>query len=126
MTARHLISKRTRNEFRETLVGWTLREIDTEFENEDFAPDLTYQPPLSGQRRSLVEQYYKSIDFSDYGQVQRLLRVYETVIRTVEPHHPQHATTLRACLERDGLRFENGRLLLAMRTPPVTSMLRTS
>lgn len=47
MTARDLLSKRTRNEFRETLVGWTLREIDTEFENEDFSPDLTYQPPLS-------------------------------------------------------------------------------
>ena len=84
MPGRDLISKRTRNEFRETLVGWTLREIDTEFENEDFAPDLTYQPPLSGQRRSLVEQYYRNIDFSDYRQVERLLRVYETVIRTVD------------------------------------------
>ncbi len=115
MTGRDLISKRTRNEFREAFVDWTLREIDTEFDNEDFAPDLTYQPPLIGQRRSLVEQYYKSIDFSDYGQVQRLLMVYETVIRTVEPHSPQHSATLRGCLERDGVRF--GRLLLPSRSP---------
>ena len=37
MSAADLISKRTRNAFREELVGWTLAEITTEFDNEGFS-----------------------------------------------------------------------------------------
>ena len=107
-----LISKRTRNEFRETLVGWTLREIDIEFENEGFGPDLNYSPALTGQRRSLVEQYYKKIDFTNPNQVRRLLRVFESVIIALEPHGPDLAARLRSCLERDGFSFEGRRLVI--------------
>ena len=59
-----LISKRTRNEFREFLVGWTLREIEIEFENAHVECARTYVPEVSGQRRSYVEQYYHTLDFS--------------------------------------------------------------
>ena len=110
--ASDLISKRTRNEFRETFVGWTLREIDIEFENEGFEPDPNYLPPLTGQRRSLVEQYYKNIDFTNPNHVRRLLRVFESVIVAIQPHSPDHAAKLRSCLERDGFIFEGGRLVV--------------
>jgi hypothetical protein len=63
MGSRDLISKRTRNSFREAFVGWTLREIEMEFDGEGFLPDLGFQPAISGQRRSYVEQYYRVIDF---------------------------------------------------------------
>ena len=51
------VSKKTRQVFREYLVGWTLREISDEFDAAGVPCDLEYQPPVSGQRRSLVEQY---------------------------------------------------------------------
>ncbi len=55
MPGRELISKRTRNEFREALSGWgTLRSIEIAFDNEGFAPDLSHgircveRRPVSG------------------------------------------------------------------------------
>lgn len=113
MPTRDLISKRTRTEFREVLSGWgTLRTIDIAFENEDFAPDLSFGPDVGGQRRTLVEQYYHAIDFADPRQIFRLLRVYEGIILDIEPHSPEVADKLRQHLERDGYKFEDGRLIL--------------
>jgi hypothetical protein len=77
-----LISRKTRNEFREYLVSWPLREIETEFDSAGIRPRLDYQPPVGGQRRTLVEQYYAAIDFSSRSDVERLLRVYEAVLIT--------------------------------------------
>lgn len=71
MSSADLISKRTRNAFREELVGWTLGEISTEFDNEGFAPDFEHQPGVGGQRRGLVEQLYHRIDFADPRQAAR-------------------------------------------------------
>jgi len=51
-----IVSKPTRNEFREFLVGWTLREIEIEFEGAGIECDRDYEPNVSGQRRSSVEQ----------------------------------------------------------------------
>ena len=113
MATRDLISKRTRTEFREALCGWgTLRIIDVAFENEDFAPDLSFEPDVGGQRRALVEQYYRTIDFADPRQNFRLLKVYEGIIFDIEPQSPELAGKLRQHLERDGYRFEDGRLIL--------------
>lgn len=116
MSADDLISKRTRNAFRETLVGWTLREIEMEFESEGFTPDLEFQPSMGGQRRSYVEQYYRAINFSDIKHVRRLLRVYERVIRTVASHDPDRAQELRTLLENDGCQIdERGRVQLTQK-----------
>ena len=117
MSGRDLISKRTRNEFRETLVGWTLREIDIEFENEDFTPDTEHDPQLGGQRRTLVEQYYKNIDFRNYDDVVRLVRIYDSVIQTIEQNAPAQAEKLRTCLQRDGVAFEKGRAVVSAVNP---------
>lgn len=101
---RDLISKRTRTEFREHLVGFTLREIDIEFENEDFSADLTYEPPgLTGQRRTLVEQYYRTINFRDRAAVTRLLSVFQTIVEKTKAYSPDHAAALAGHLRRDGV-----------------------
>jgi hypothetical protein len=113
MARTELINRRTRNEFRETLVGWTLREIDVEFDNESFTPDLEHDPNVPGQRRGLVEQYYKTIDFTDPDQVRRLVRVYESILVTVDQNAPQQAQRLRRLLEIDGYISEGGRLVPA-------------
>ena len=75
-----LVSTRTRDAFREVLVGWTLAEIATEFHNEGFTPNYAYNPQLSGQRWALVEQLYHGIDFSYPRQATRLLKVCQTVL----------------------------------------------
>jgi hypothetical protein len=58
-----LISMKTRQVFREYLVGSTLREITDEFDAAGVPCDLEYQAPISGQRRSLVEQYYHAVNW---------------------------------------------------------------
>jgi len=103
MSVADLISKRTRNAFREVLVGWTLGEITTEFDNEGFSPDYAYDPEISGQRRTLVEQLNDRIDFSDPRHAARLLQVYQTVVCQARGHDPDLAEALLDHLRRDGV-----------------------
>jgi len=103
MSAADLLSKRSRNAFREELVGWTLAEITTEFDNEGFEPDLTHDPQVGGQRRGLVEQLYHRINFSDPRQVSRVLEIYQTVVARSRGGDPAFAEALLAQLSRDGV-----------------------
>ena len=117
---RDLISKTTRNEFRELLVGYTLREIEMTFDAGDLTPREGYQPTVSGERRGLVEAYYANLDFSSPSDVKNLLAVYEEVIellRKAQDHviNPESVDgTIIALLrrmERDGFRYEGGRFV---------------
>lgn len=120
--ARDLISKKTRVAFREYMVGWTLREIQNEFDMVDLKPAVHYVPEVSGQRRSLVEAYYADIDFGDREDADRLLQVYETILVTASTLATTHkgqtdegqlqgvVTNLSQWLRRDGYDFKNGRL----------------
>lgn len=122
MNDRELISKKTRNEFREFLVGWTLREIENEFSAAGLEPDRAYNPQLGGQRREFVEQYYHTMDFSNPAHIDRLLRVYEAILAHCESHIANPSTNfdltalkriydnLVGCLRRDGYEFHEGRL----------------
>ena len=98
-----LISKRTRNAFREALVGWTLAEIGTEFDNEGFVPDRDHLPEVGGARRGLVEQFYVNIDFAEPRDAARLLEVFRTVVARARSDAPAEADALIAHLERDGV-----------------------
>jgi len=113
--SRELISKATRNEFREVLTGFVLREIDMFFEAGGLSPKAGYDPQIGGQRRSLVECYYANIDFTAPNDVKRLLAVYEEVmenLQQVAERNPESQNvTMNALLrrmERDGFRYENG------------------
>ncbi len=101
MTGADLISKRTRNAFREELVGWTLAEITTEFDNEGFKPNYQFDPQVSGQRRSLVEQLYHGIDFAHPGQASRVLEVYQSVVAKARNYDADKAQELLGHLHRD-------------------------
>lgn len=103
MSSADLISKRTRNAFREELVGWTLGEIATEFDNEGFKPNHQHEPGVSGQRRGLVEQLYHAIDFADPRQAARVLEVYQTVVARARAANPEVARTLVNHLHCDGV-----------------------
>lgn len=112
-----LISKKTRLELREYFVGTSLREIESEFDAADLTADLGYDPPVSGQRRSLVEQYYHSIDWTQWSHVRKFVTVYESVLNTVEEFDQQGKEwakktfrSLKKWIERDGFSFQSGRL----------------
>jgi hypothetical protein len=121
--SRDLISKKTRTEFREYLVGWTLREIRDEFDIGDLAPNLAHQPDMPGERRGLVEQYYHAIDFTRQSDVDKLLQVYEAILVTAEgvasrsqgttgePQFENIFANLCQWLRRDGYEFKEGRLV---------------
>src|SRR5437870_4319148 len=118
-----LISKKRRYEFREYWVGTTLREIESAFDAADVRLDEEYEPPTSGQRRSLVEQYYHTIDCSKWTDVRRFLAVYEDVLATLEHSgHPPDGSegqewargqfaSLRKWIERDGFVYSDGKLI---------------
>lgn len=115
---RELISKTTRNEFRELLTGYTLHEIEMIFDAGGLTPRADYQQTVSGQRRGLVEAYYANIDFSSEPDVRKLLAVYEEVIERLRQAqdrvgNPEAVdSTIEALLRRmarDGFRYVGGR-----------------
>ena len=122
---RELISKKTRNEFREYFVGSsTLRQIEMEFDAADVPFDGAYEPPMAGKRRSLVEQYYHAVDFTKWSDVRKVVSVYEIVLSTLEQraghrrglydrHNPDQVTfdSLKKWVERDGFSYKNGQLI---------------
>lgn len=79
-----IISIKTRQLFREYFVGTTLRFISDEFDAARIDCDSAYQPPVSGQRRGLVEQYYRSVNWTDWRDVKKVLQVFESILHTAE------------------------------------------
>jgi hypothetical protein len=121
--SKDLISKKTRYEFREYFVGTTLREIEREFDAADIAKDEDYVSPESGQRRSLVEQYYRTIDWTQWRDVKRVLVLYANVLAGLEhlainergfdggKQARDSFESLKKWIERDGFVYSSGRLI---------------
>jgi hypothetical protein len=104
MERRELVSPRTRRAFREHLVGWPLRAIQDLFENEGLQPGQG-SPAVTGQRRSLVERYYATVNWTSPQEVGRVLRAYEHVLADADLPAPA-VGELRRHLEWDGYRME--------------------
>ena len=104
-----LISKSTRNRFREVLVGSTLREIAMIFDEAGLTPDLGFDPGLGGERRTLVEQYYADADFSSWADVSKIVAAYGEVVQwLVRTADDSNADDLIARMKRDGFEYESG------------------
>ncbi len=134
---RDLISKKTRLEFREYFVSSTLREIEMEFEAADIPRSQDYEAPVSGQRRSLVEQYYHSLDFSNWRDARKLLRVCENALIALQADATDDSGArsedvqlisarilqdLQKWLRKDGFAFGDGRLRSLAKSPPVSQL----
>jgi hypothetical protein len=114
---RELVSSRTRRAFREHLVGWPLGAIQDLFENEGIQLGQG-SPAVTGQRRSLVERYYTTVDWTSAQEVRRVLRAYEHVLADADLPAPV-SEELKRHLEWDGYTMDStGRL----RSPPVGSL----
>lgn len=121
MTA-ELISKRIRNEFREFLVGWTLREIETEFASAHIDCDRNFEPQVSGQRRSFVEQHYRTLDLTKTVDARRLLDFFSNILERAERNlltgsgreqAERSIAQLKSCLARDGFSYSQGSITSA-------------
>ena len=141
MMAKDLISKATRNEFREVLTGFVLREIDMIFESAGLSPRQDFDPQVGGQRRSLVEQYYANVDFTNASEVQKVVAAFEELMLQLDAHPSQWADDNRrkeviqkllSRMERDGFRYEHGRFISdalhahALATPSLVGLSRES
>jgi hypothetical protein len=130
---RELISKSTRNGFREVLTGFVLRDIDMIFEAAGLRPKSDHQPGVSGQRRGLVEQYYANINFTNPSHVKRLLTAYEELLEkltgldVVNPEATQKTIdNLVRRMERDGYPYRKGRFVFSAATVSAPSLISLS
>ncbi len=109
-----LISKATRNAFRESLTWFTLREIATIFDGAGLSPKPDYDPDVSGQRRTLVERYYAGLDFRSSSDIGLLLSAYEELMlqmRNSDESTLSHKKDLLQRMERDGYSYQGGRFI---------------
>ena len=121
-----LISKTTRNEFRETLVGFVSRDIEMFFDGSGLTCNEDYNPPVSGARRSLVEQYYASINFSSPNDIKKLLVAYGEIVLNLNRFGFSDTTkdNLLRLMKRDGYDFdgENFVALPSKQQPPIEAI----
>lgn len=121
--AQELISKSARNEVREILKRFILSQIDMFFEAAGLSPDLEFDPGVSGQRRTLVEQYYKNIDFSSVGDAKKFLLVVEEMLLKLQEYQEEdwekkYQGIVRR-FEREGIAFVDGRFETGSLAPSV-------
>lgn len=119
-----LVSPKTRLAFREYFVGTSVARVEDAFSLAGIVSKDEFTPTCVGARRSRVEQFYASIDFSKWSDVKRLLRVYEHVLDELEQHinHGDEFSKRNAertidslfrCLRRDGFEWVDGKLVSA-------------
>jgi hypothetical protein len=133
-----LISKKTRTAFKNYFAGTTLRTISDEFDGADVPFASDYSPQESGQRRSLVEQYYHAVNFSSWRDVQKILRVYESILTELEErvknppwggkdeYAEKQFSLLTNNLKRDGFIYSDGRITAVAHNPTVEELAETA
>lgn len=118
MVRRELVSLRTREAIRDTMSGWSLREIDQLWQDELFPP-AEDPDPVGGQRVTRFQGYLNLVDWTHQGQVARALRVFQvplqSLLRNAEDNVPLRDNVLprlRRLLERDGYQLlDDGRIV---------------
>ena len=133
-----LISIKTRQVFREYMVGWVLREIADEFDAARIDCDLNYEPREGGQRRTLVEQYYHTIDWTDDKQIKKVLQVYETIFHEIEQNileesneqsKKNHQSILKKLLwrlEKDGFKWTGKHIVTGTELPHIDDIKKAA
>ena len=121
-----LISKATRNEFREVLVGFVARDIELFFEGAGMIAMDDYDPPVNGVRRTLVEQYYAGINLDSPNDVKKLLLAYGEIVLRLERNGFSESTksNLLRLMKRDGYLFDGEGFvpLPSKQQPPVQAI----
>jgi hypothetical protein len=93
---------------------------------------------VTGQRRSLVEKYYHSVDWASWSDVQKILAVYESVLVKLEQQQSGFSPlitiqwaekdykNLKKWLEKDGFIYTNGKLMAEGKDPSLRLVVETA
>lgn len=102
--AQPIISPKVRQLFQEHFVKrHPLREITEAFDGAGIRCADDYEPNVSGERRTLVQKYYRTVDWSSWKDVRKILKLFETELKDllaplpegVESFDPQWAESRR-------------------------------
>jgi hypothetical protein len=104
------ISSALRLEFREFCVGLVLRQIDDIFQMADIQLGRS-ERDVTGARRSRVEDYYASIDWSDLTDAQKFLKVVGLVLSQSYISNESKEVIRNVCLQ-EGLVVEGNQVKL--------------
>ncbi|GAA0303689.1 hypothetical protein GGQ92_003210 [Gracilibacillus halotolerans] len=110
-----MLSKRTIHTFYDLLsTHSTLARIESLFECEEVFQNPFYVSPLSGDRRSLADNYLSTLDLSNYSETRKLLNVIEMFLLENEDNEfikeDSRWKQLIKLLERDGFTLIKGKL----------------
>ncbi|MEN6532638.1 MAG: abortive infection family protein [Bryobacteraceae bacterium] len=126
-----LLSKKVLYEFEDLFASWTLREISAEFDAVDIPRHTTFVPRVSGQRRSLVQQYYHSLDLASPKDIAKLQGLFQNVLSRLEQletgdydddvkaQAARNFSNLTQWLRKDGFEYRDGALISTRRKLPV-------
>lgn len=108
-----IISSKTRRAFQEAYVSHSvLREIRNDFD--DAGVELGGLSPgrvFSSSRRSLVERYYQSVDWTSPNQVRQVLDAFESHLNRLEDYNTgKELERLVMYLKRDGLSYSKRKI----------------
>ena len=107
-------------------MGFVLRDIEMFFDGSGLTCNEDYNPPVSGARRSLVEQYYASINFSSRNDIKKLLVAYGEIVLNLNRFGFSDTTkdNLLRLMKRDGYDFdgENFVALPSKQQPPIEAI----
>ena len=107
-------------------MGFVIREIEMFFEGAGLSCNEDYNPPVTGARRTFVEQYYANIDFSAQNDIKRLLAAYGEIILRLSRNGINDTTKddLLRRMKRDGYDFD-GEVFISLpskQQPPVEAI----
>jgi len=139
-----IISVKTRNEFREHFIqAGTLRSIAETFDEAGVRFDAEFSPQCSGERRSLIEQYYHSIDWMNSKSVESIVLAFEEELRDLflprvassydpvgdlkrQEEREAVAKRLLILLKFDGFEWSNSQLVRPGKTPTFDDLTKTA
>ena len=130
-----LISKKTRTEFREYFVGTTLRSPTSSMIHVPI--DTDYNPGESGQRRSLVQQYYHAVNCpvrcaEGVAGVRKVSwspwRNESSTLCTARrtKYAEKQLSLLLRCLQRDRFAYADGRITPTTHNPTIEELSETA
>lgn len=118
-----IISPKVRQLFQEYFVDYhVLRTIEEAFDGSGIRCDKEYDPATSGSRRTLVQQYYHTVDWTSWKDVSKVVKLYETELREIfAPHsfatkewleiRSKRADTMIYWLKDDGFDWTDNKLV---------------
>ena len=95
------------------------------FEGAGLSSKEDYNPPVTGARRTLVEQYYAGIDFSSPNDIKKLVAAYGEIVLRLNRNGINHATKddLLRLMKRDGYDFDGETFVsLPSKQPPIEAI----